>query len=307
MTSDGMGDFKSQIEGGGLPSLAGLRCFDAAAQLESFSRAADALHLTHGAVSRAVRNLEDDLGVALFERRSRRVFLTPSGRRLASAVREGFGVMEATILALREQDRAGPLVVSCEPTLLMRWLIPRLPDLHARHPDIDVHLVAGGGAVRLGQGIDLAIRRNDFTVTPGLHAYPLFEERVGPVCRVDRVGDFFDLDQTPLQMHATAALLHSRTRPAAWEGWMALTEASGSEHPQRTFDHFYFSLQAAAAGIGVAIGPWQQVRDDLSGGVLCAPCGFMADGSLYHLLAPTAFEADGPRQRFLDWLRHAAE
>jgi LysR family glycine cleavage system transcriptional activator len=127
MNSDNNGDLESQIENSRLPSLSALRCFEAAAETESFSRAADRLHLTHGAISRAVRHLEEEIGVLLFERRSRRVFLTEAGRKLAHAVRDGFGMIETATRELRAHKRKRPIVVSCEPTLLMRWLIPRLP------------------------------------------------------------------------------------------------------------------------------------------------------------------------------------
>ncbi|MGR7923225.1 LysR family transcriptional regulator [Zobellella denitrificans] len=110
-------------------------------------RSAERLSLTHGAISRAVRLLEDELGVALFERRGRRVFLTDAGRKLAEAVRQGFGVIAATARELRESGKGRPLTISCEPTLLMRWLIPRLPQFQALHPDVSVQLVAGGGPV----------------------------------------------------------------------------------------------------------------------------------------------------------------
>lgn len=159
MGSDSIRQPDSQNDDPRLPPITALRCFEAAARLESFSRAADMLHLTHGAVSRAVRLIEDDLGSALFERRSRRVFLTDSGRRLAMAVREGFGQIGKAAQEIREQNATGAITLSCEPTLLMRWLIPRLPAFHAAHPDIALHLVAAGGPVRLGSGIDLAIRR----------------------------------------------------------------------------------------------------------------------------------------------------
>ena len=114
-----------------LPSLLALRCFEAAARLENFSRAADELHLTHGAISRAVRLLEDELDVTLFERRGRRVFLTEVGRTLARAVSGGFGLMRQAVGELRASaHQARRLVLSCEPTLLMRWLIPRWPAFH---------------------------------------------------------------------------------------------------------------------------------------------------------------------------------
>ena len=85
-----------------MPSLNALRCFEAAARLEHFGRAAEELHLTHGAISRAVRTLEDDLGLALFERRSRRVFLTDAGRELAESVQEGMQRMRSTCNRLRQ-------------------------------------------------------------------------------------------------------------------------------------------------------------------------------------------------------------
>lgn len=125
MISDNNRELDSQITVDRLPSLMALRCFEAAARAENFSRAAAELHLTHSAISRAVRVLEDDLGLALFERRSRRVFLTDAGRRLFSAVHNGLGLIQQAVGELRTSARHRPLVVSCELTLLMRWLIPR--------------------------------------------------------------------------------------------------------------------------------------------------------------------------------------
>lgn len=170
-----------------LPSLTALRCFEVAARTEHFGRAADELHLTHGAISRAVRLLEEDLGVMLFERRQRRVFLTDAGERFYQAVREGLGSIRQTAQALRQQSRPQSLVLSCEPTLLMRWLIPRWPAFQALHPELDVHLMAGGGALSFGSGIDLAIRRNDFHWPAELYNQLLFEERTGPVCPPGKV------------------------------------------------------------------------------------------------------------------------
>jgi DNA-binding transcriptional LysR family regulator len=149
-----------------MPSLVALRCFEAAARLESFSRAADELHLTHGAISRAVRSVEEELGAQLFERRNRRVFLNAAGRLLFDGVHAGLGQMARAAEAVRQQVAGRPLLLSCEPTLLMRWLIPRWGDFQARYPQHTVHLVAGGGAVEWGRGIDLAIRRNDFDWGP---------------------------------------------------------------------------------------------------------------------------------------------
>lgn len=288
-----------------LPSLAGLRCFEVAARTENFSRAADELHLTHGAVSRAIRGIEDELGVPLFERRSRRVFLTTAGRTLADAVSQGFGLIHEAVRELRAPSPDGPLVVSCEPTLLMRWLIPRWPDFQARHPDIPVHLVAGGGPLRLGDGIDLAIRRNDFAWPASWHATPLFAERVGPVCHPAGVDRFFR-QRGKRAVRAGAPRLRTMTRPNAWATWAARAGHTLDDAPEQAFEHFYFSLQAAVAGLGVAIGPWHMVCDDLASGVLSAPLGFVEDGSGYSLLAPRESSAQSPQGQLLSWLREIA-
>ncbi|EPF2501813.1 LysR family transcriptional regulator, partial [Pseudomonas aeruginosa] len=262
---------------------------------------------THGAVSRAVRLLEDELGVALFERRSRRVFLTDAGRTLVQAVGNGLDLMRQAVGELRASARQGRRwVLSCEPTLLMRWLIPRWPDFQARHPGIDVHLVAGGGPFSFASGIDLAIRRDDFPWPEGYRAEPLFAEKVGPVCRPDKVAAWFTTKKAGAAFKASAPRLHTRTRPGAWLEWAAAAGQPAPDAKGQTFEHFYFSLQAAVAGLGVAVGPWHLVRDDLDSGVLAAPLGFVEDGSRYCLLSPQPLRPDSPQADLLGWLRAMA-
>jgi len=307
MISDKNGDPDSPSSDARLPSLLALRCFEAAARLENFSRAASELHLTHGAVSRAVRLLEDELGVALFERRSRRVFLTDAGRTLARAVGNGMDLMRQAVAELRASARQGRRwVLSCEPTLLMRWLIPRWPDFQARHPGIDVHLVAGGGPFSFASGIDLAIRRDDFPWPMGYHVEPLFAEKVGPVCRPDKAATWFSTKKADAALKPGAPPLHTRTRPGAWQEWATAAGQPALDAPGQSFEHFYFSLQAAVAGLGVAIGPWHLVRDDLDSGVLAAPLGFVEDGSRYCLLSPQPLQPDSPQADLLAWLRALA-
>lgn len=294
------GELDAQMGDARLPSLLALRCFEAAARCENFSRAAEELHLTHGAVSRAVRLLEDDLGVELFERRNRRVFLNDAGRKLARAVSDGMGLMRQATRELRASARqTRPLALSCEPTLLMRWLIPRWSAFQARQPEREIHLLAGGGPFSFDAGIDLAIRRDDFPWPAGYHAETLFAERVGPVCRADKVEQWF----TANGLRPDAPLLHTRTRPSAWAEWANAAGASASDGPVQTFEHFYFSLQAAVAGLGVAIGPWHLVRDDLDSGLLVAPLGFVEDGSRYCLLSPDAPALESLQAELLAWLR----
>ncbi|MDF7630720.1 LysR family transcriptional regulator [Erwiniaceae bacterium L1_55_4] len=307
MFTDMNSELNSQLTSARLPSLLALRCFEAAARLENFSRAADELHLTHGAVSRAVRLLEDDLGMPLFERRNRRVYLTDAGRKLARSVSDGFDLMRHAVAEVRASARHAPRwVLSCEPTLLVRWLIPRWPDFKAQHPGIDVHLVAGGGPFSFSSGIDLAIRRKDFPWPDSYHAEPLFREKVGPVCRPDKVPLWFSEEEGNARLLPDTPLLHSRTRPDAWQQWASAAVLNVPDAPGQTFEHFYISLQAAVAGLGAAIGPWNLVRDDLESGMLVAPLGFIADGSEYFLLSPGDLSPDGPHRALLSWLRSVA-
>lgn len=304
MFSDKNGEPGSQLVFSRLPSLIALRSFESAARLENFSRAAEELHLTHGAVSRAVRLLEDDLGVLLFERRSRRVFLTDAGRMLALAVGEGFDVMQRAIDALRARSlKQKRWVLSCEPTLMMRWLLPRWPAFQTQHTGTDIHLAAGGGPFSFTSGLGLAIRRDDFDWPENCYAELLFAEKVGPVCRPDKISQWFISSGDGLLLAQGVECLHTRTRPDAWREW-----ATASGHPVagtegQIFDHFYFSLQAAVAGLGIAIGSWLQVCDDLCSGVLVAPLGFVEDGSRYYLLSPEPFEPGSMQLELLTWLR----
>ena len=131
----------------------------------------------------------------------------------------------------------------------------------------------------------------------------MFAEKIGLVCRPDKVAQWFAGQPAGAVLRPDAPPLHSRTRPQAWQEWagatgMALPEAAG-----QYFEHFYFSLQAAVAGLGVAIGPWHLVRDDLHSGVLSAPLGFVEDGSGYCLLSPAALPAASPQAHLLAWLR----
>ncbi|BEM13245.1 LysR family transcriptional regulator [Serratia marcescens] len=306
MNSDNIGEKNSRKTGRPLP-LGGLRCFEAAARLESFTQAAQGLNLTHGAVSRAVRALEEELGVALFERRHRRVLLTAAGRKLFQATQQAFGILDHTALELRQQALDAPLVLSCEPTLLMRWLIPRLPAFQQAHPDINLQLVAGGGPFSFHDGITAAIRRNDFDWGKQVHSLALFSEKVGPVCQPAALARMTIAEGSLRSLRPGAKLLHAATRPDAWWHWAQQQGMALVGHTEQRFDHFYFSLQAAVAGLGIAMGPWLQVRDDLAAGLLSAPFGFMPDGSGYYLLSPQPIVPGSALARLAEWLRLTAD
>jgi LysR family transcriptional regulator, glycine cleavage system transcriptional activator len=280
-----------------LPNLLALRAFEAAARLGHFGKAGDELFVTHSAVSRHVRALEKDLGVALFERRNRAVFITDPGKRLLETTKLAFQQIADTTGELRA-GLPEPLVVSCEPTLTQRWLIPRLAGFQALHPDITIHVQAAGGPVNLDRnGIDLAIRRSDFTWATDVHAETIVEERVGPVCAPQHTRE-----RTQQEL-LTMPRIHSTTRLDAWDRWAVDEGVLLPNSPSHTFEHFYLSLEAATAGLGIAIGPEPLVIDAVRSGRLVAPFGFRANGFRYVLLSRTPARTDIRRAKFLAWLR----
>ncbi|MBK4989155.1 LysR substrate-binding domain-containing protein [Pseudomonas sp. S36] len=274
-----------------LPPLNTLRYFDIAARTQNFVRAAEQLHVTHGAVSRQVRLLEESLGITLFERRNRAIFLTPAGRALHATTRAVFEQLETAVQQLTRHDDV-TLVVSCEPTIAMRWLIPRLPRLHAAHPDLQLQLVAAGGPLDFARtGVDLAIRRDDFRWPSHLYQQKICDEWIGPVCRPG----------APLKLEGQR-LLHSATRPDAWATWLHLNGQPPCPGERGDFEHFYLSIQAAGAGLGMAMASALMVGDELDSGQLQSPFGFVPDGSAYYLLSNHRLDDGGKRQRFAQWV-----
>ena len=285
-----------------LPNLSVLRAFEATVRHGSVSQAAKELHLTDGAVSRAVRDLENTLGFPLFRRGNRMVIPTPTARALAGDIAENLNGLRNAIARASRQPGARPLVLSCEPTFLIRWLIPRLGELQrVLGQERELRLVSAGGAVSFfREGIDLAIRRNDFPLGKDALAQPFLKEYVGPVCRPDIAAGILSRATS-----LPGILLHTETRPDAWEHWSGLSGVSLQSRRDIRFEHFYLSLQAAVAGAGIAIGPMALVADDIASGTLSAPFGFVADGTEYVLMTSKDNEDKEIFGWVLDWLRLA--
>jgi LysR family transcriptional regulator, glycine cleavage system transcriptional activator len=268
-----------------LPPLKALPAFEIAADRMSLSAAANELHLTHGAISRQIRALEDQMGVALFRRFNRRIELTEAGAAFLPSVRQALQLLEASAAHVSDQTRSGPLVVSCLATFMMRWLIPRLYRFNAAHPEIEVRLSASHAPVRFEEGgIDVAIRLGRAPWPRGCVGQPFLPDRIGPVLSPDLVAKRSLRRPTDLKR---LQLLHAETRPRAWHHWLRATRTEGVDVTRGVnLEHTYFLLEAAASGLGVAIGSFPLVEQDLKAGRLIAPFGFMADRSAYCLLAP---------------------
>jgi LysR family transcriptional regulator, glycine cleavage system transcriptional activator len=280
------------------PSIQTMRAVIATVKHASVAAAARELCVTSGAVSRALRDIEERLGFPLFVRAKQRVVPTPAARELASAFEAALSEVDSAVdRAIADRLGARSIVLSCEPTLLIRWLIPRLERLQAWLGDSELRLVSAGGPVEfIRDGIDLAIRRADFPVGQGLRIRPFLAERVGPVLRDGRAAQRWPRETI------SDVLLHAATRPAAWEDWAARTGVALSPIRSVRLEHFYQTLHAAVAGTGVAIGPVALVADDLAAGSLFAPFGFVPDGSEYVLMMSEESGHNEIFNRLFEWL-----
>ncbi|MDO1528615.1 LysR family transcriptional regulator [Fulvimonas sp. R45] len=259
----------------GLPSLNALRAFEAAARLGSMSLAAQELHVTHGAVSRQVRALEEALGQPLFVRQGRGVEPTAAGRQLQESCHDAFAQLRESWARLRRAQADAALVLGCSGSVLARWVIPRLERLRHELPMLTLHLAVQEdtpAAALPGQDAALLLAAPPWPASWQVHE--LAPERIGPVFS-PRHPDAERLRALSARALCDEPLLYTASRPQAWPDW---ARASGlppeSLRQAQALPHLYFLLEAAAAGLGVAIAPQPLVADDLASGRLLAPWGF---------------------------------
>lgn len=281
-----------------IPSLNALRAFEAAGRLGRMTLAANELNVTHSAISRQVQNLEDVLGVPLFEGPKNRLRLTEAGVTLLAGLGTAFDQIDASVRSVADTDE-GPLDVSCPGTFTMRWLIPRLYRFQTDYPNIDVRLTASSKPVDFERdGFDVAIRVGDPPWPAGADVIALFPEQIGPVlAAAPAAGQVESLHGFPE--------LHTRTRPSAWPDWQARSGRSIAAGPRVDYEHFYFMLEAARAGLGVCAAPWPYVADDIKAHRLVAPFGFIDSGHSYVALRRS--RRNRKASLFCDWLQAEAE
>ena len=288
-----------------LPPLNALRAFEAAARHGSFKHAAEELGVTHGAISRHVRLLEDWLGPpALFLRHNRRVELTPTGAALLSetaAALDRLAAATATHLVQGGRTPAKILRVNAFSTFTLRWLLPRLGAFREQHPDVEVRLFTSNDELdSLRDPYDVIIRGGPDTFYGYTSNLFLVERRL-PVCSPAL------LQRLPLSSVADLGrhtLLHTAKLPRIWSEWFA---AAGHENlePESTltFDHFYLSIQAAIDGLGVAMGPEILVANELASGLLVAPFTASLPTKNYYTYVPESRAGDPVIAAFCKWLQ----
>lgn len=276
-----------------LPPLSSLRAFEATARTGSVTRAAEALRRTHGAVSRQLRQLQEHAGCALFEREGTGVRLNAQGRALFEVVRSAFDQLEQGYARVVDQARGPTLHVACSATFAMRWLVPALVDFYAVRPDIRIRLSMTSAREIRSEGADVLIAW-DLTSYPAAErerAIPLAPVRFGPVCA----------PRYRRSVRTGTRITHDFTS-SAWDQWEALSGETIAPAPGPTFPHTHLCIQAALAGLGVALVERRLVHDELENGLLVAPFGFT---DFPHSLTAIPAARDLPRDTdvFIDWLR----
>jgi len=285
-----------------LPPLNALRSFEAAARYESFTRAAEELHVTQSAVSQQVKALEAHLGVKLFNRERQRLKITPAGRDYLVEIREALDHVGAATERLIQRQSAGVLTVSTSQDFAAKWLVHRLARFAAAHPGIDLRVSATMHNVDFArEDVDVAVRHGDGN-WPGLDATRLCAEQIFAVCSPkllagrDRLRRPADVLKWPL--------LRLEDQSKAWERWFALAGVAAPERlPGPVLNRASMLIDAAIDGQGVALARTTLAAWDLISGRIVRPFDLSwRPAGTYWIMSPTATAKVEKVSRFRDWL-----
>lgn len=288
-----------------LPALNAIKAFEAAARHESFSRAADELFVTHGAVSHQIRALEADLGIALFEREGKRVRLTEAGNRYAKEVRAALMALAEATHSVRAGDRERRLIVSILSSFAARWVTPRIGRFIELHPEIDLEMQSSNVLIDFARhDVDAAIRFGSGRY-PDLHVEPLLDEVFFPACAPTFNGG--ELPKTPADLPRYTLL---RSDDELWRPWFEAAGIASAAEPKRgtLYQDSSNLLQAAIDGQGIALVGRALAMNEIAAGRLVRL--FNVDGP-----SPWAFYFVCPRhslqtmrvQGFRNWIFEEAE
>ncbi len=280
-----------------LPSLNGLRAFEAAARLGSFTAAGDELHVSPAAISRLVRLLEDRTGTPLFERTANRLRLTSAGRVYQAGLTPLFDSIEALTAQVIAGAKAPVLTIGVGPTFAVRWLIPRLSSFQALHPDIEVRFATGGAAAAFHDDWTCGIKLSDGE-HPDFLTEVLFAADLVPVCTPALAESVKDLS------HLNAEhLLRVDHAPDDWQRWFVEKGGRYVEPKGATFEFYGHAIQAAADGVGIAMGLRPYIDDDITAGRLVAPFdGPVSKGKSWHLVYRRDQAGNDAFQAFRGWI-----
>ena len=274
-------------------SLNSLKFFYYVAQHGSVTLASQKLFVTQSAVSKQIKNLEDALGLILFDRVNKKLILTSNGSLLFACCQQVFARLDDCLVDLKNQQyEKKQLVLSCEPTISMKWLIPRLAEFNSLNYGFEIVLLTGGGIVDFqGKSIDIALRRNDFEWDKNIFHEKIIEEYIVAVrnTRTDQ----------------TNTLLLTSSRPHLWQhiNKSKLVSSDILSYEHMVLEHFYLCIEGCLAGLGTAIVSIFMVEKEISHEFLELVHPPVADSSSYHLLSYYPFYEDERKVIFKNWLK----
>ncbi len=277
--------------------LHALRALEATVRLRSMTKAAHELGVSHGAISRHVRELERSYGTKLVQRMSKSSEPTPAGAEMAATLSDGFRLLNLAVSRLS----SGPLTLSCSATIMQYWLIPRLNDFRSKYPDVQFRLNVNYGDIDFAaDGISLAIRNTMYAPPSDVVVHDMIGEEIGPVCSQDYLRR---INLASMDSLKDAIILGTATRKDAWRQWL---DAVGREDTvidvDEEYEHFYLMLQAASFGAGVALAPKYLVEREVASGQLVAPYGFTAGPHRLQLWIAHHARMDTDVKRLARWL-----
>jgi LysR family glycine cleavage system transcriptional activator len=283
--------------------LNGLRVFESVASHLSFTEAAEALHVTPAAVSMQIRALEQYLRIPLFRRKGRSVTLTAEGELLLPGVRRGLGTLKQSMQQLRQDRLSGALRISTLASYLQKWLLPRLPQFHDRHPEIELSIHTSRAQVDFANSDFHAAVRMSTGPSAGLYSEKLMDEWFVPVCtrevlaKYGPLRDAADLERFPL--------LHSSDEE--WSLWLHPGVTVAWQERGTAYDDSLTVLAGAEQGQGVALTRWSLAAQDLATGrIMQASERIVPCPRAYYFVCPEMYVTMPKVQQLLAWLREMA-
>jgi LysR family transcriptional regulator, glycine cleavage system transcriptional activator len=280
-----------------LPSLNGLRAFEAAARQGSFTAAGQELNVTPAAISRLVRLLEQRLGAALFERSANKLRLTPAGRNYQAGLTPIFDSLEDLTTRVVASAKSPVLTIGVGPTFAVRWLIPRLSAFQTQHPDVEVRFATGGAAAAFNEDWTCGVKLSNGD-HPGYRAELLFAADLIPVCTPELAKTLADPSQ--LRPESLLRIVHA---PDDWQQWFAEKGQRKVKPKGATFEFYGHAIQAAVDGVGIAMGLRPYIDDDIAAGRLVCPFpGPVSKGMSWYLVYQEEHIRNNSFQAFRSWI-----
>jgi len=289
-----------------LPSLNALKAFEATARQESFTKAAQELCVTQGAVSQQVKGLESELGVRLFRRERQRLIITDAGRSYLEVVRDAFDRLGMGTERLLQQQKSGTLTITTSPNFAAKWLVHRLGRFSEAHPGIDLRVSASIQHIDFArEDIDLALRHGNGQ-WPGMHVTRLCTEEIFPVCS-PKLATGRDALRSPRDIrHHT--LLHTNGT-GDWANWLERVGVDGVDFTHGiVFNQASMSIDAAVDGQGIALARTALAACDLISGRLVRPFPQALEAPYAFWIVCPKSAAELPKiSTFRSWLLKEAE